>query len=96
MEKLALAQVLAQLKSELAVAELAGEGADIKLPLEEIEVELQVVVTSEDAGGLKASFWVIEANAGTKYSHAATQKIKLKLKAEKNGAPLKISGDDRR
>jgi len=96
MDKLELSNVIARLREELDAATRAADGVSLNLEVQDIELELQVVVTGEINAGAKAKFWILEANAGTKYTDAVTQKIRIKLKASKNGLPLKVADQDKR
>jgi hypothetical protein len=97
MDGLELADVLAQLRANLAQAQQEGAGQDLRFALDDIEVELQVAVTKEGTGKAGVKFWVINAEAGGKLSDVTTQKIKLKMKAvDKDGHPLAIADKRRR
>ncbi len=83
-----LSEVIADLRANLAAAQKEGDGKSLRFTIEDIEVELQMVVTKEISAeaGVKTAvkFWVLsgEANAkaDAKFNTAATQKIKLKMK----------------
>ncbi len=75
-----LSKLIAELRKELIAAKEQGKDQDLKLQVEEAEVELQVVVTQEDVVGGGVKFWVLNAEANEKSANATTQKIKLKLK----------------
>ena len=53
MAQMPLADVLAQLREQLAEAERKAAGKDLKLTVKEIEVELQVLTTMEGKVGFK-------------------------------------------
>jgi len=92
-----LSIVLATLREDLARAQKQGKGQDLHFAIDEIEVELNVVVTKEGTGKAEAKFWVISANLEGKLANVATQKIKLKMKlVGKLGETVEISGDERR
>jgi hypothetical protein len=89
--RIPLSDLITELRKELAIAKAQGQGDDIRLQVEEAEIELQVVITREDGvkGGVK--FWVVNAELKDNYSDATTQKIKLKLKPiDAVGKPVKI------
>ena len=75
-----LAELIAELRRELAAAQVQGQGLHPRLRIEEAEIELQVVITREDTAGIGVKFWVLNADVKDKYADATTQKIKLKLK----------------
>jgi hypothetical protein len=65
--------------------------------MEEIEVELNVVVTKEGTGKAGAGFWVVTSNLEGNLSNVATQKIKLKMKlADRTGRSPEIAADEER
>ncbi len=86
-----LSDLIAQLRRELALAQAQGEDLEPKLLVEEVEIELQVVVTHEDGAGLGVKFWVLNADIKDKASDATTQRIKLKLKpTDADGGDFKV------
>jgi hypothetical protein len=93
-----LSTVLAKLRDELIKAQDAGDGSNLRFLIDDIEVELQVVVTGE--GEAKVGFKVLPfgAEAKVKGSDATTQKLHLKLKiVDKDGkSPVVISDKDTR
>src|SRR5215831_89285 len=96
---LELSQVLTDLRDELVKAQDLGKDSNLRLQINDIEVELQVVATAE--GKAKAGFKVLtfgSAEAEAKGSEATTQKLHLKLKiVDKEGkSPVLISGKDTR
>ena len=78
---LELADVITALRKELIKAQQDGDGENIRFNVNNVEVELETVVTKEADGKLGIKFWVVEANAGGKYQNASKQKIKLSLEA---------------
>ena len=97
MDGLGLADVLAQLRANLAQALQEGAEQDLRFALDDVEVELQVAVTKEGIGKAGVKFWVINAEAGGKISVVTTQKIKLKMKVvDKDGRPMAIADKRRR
>ena len=78
---LELADVITGLRKELIKAQQEGDGESIRFNVNNVEVELETVVTKEADGKLGMKFWVVEANAGGKYQNASKQKIKLTLQA---------------
>jgi len=89
-----LSKVLATLREQLALARKQGEGHDLRFEMDEIEVELNVALTTEGTGNLEVKFWVVTAAMGGKLSQVATQKIKLKMKLA--GDSTLIGGNDTR
>jgi hypothetical protein len=87
-EPILLSDLIAELRRELAVAQIKGQGLHPRLRIEEAEIELQVVITREDSDGIGVKFWVLNADMKDKRADATTQKIKLKLK------PSDVEGGD--
>ncbi|NOS88263.1 MAG: hypothetical protein HOP34_06935 [Methylococcaceae bacterium] len=85
---LELAEVIKALRQELIAAQQEGDNKDVRFKVNNVEVELETVVTKEGDGKLAIKFWVVEANAGGKYEHAAKQKIKLSLTPNYKGGDL--------
>ena len=83
-----LSELIAELRRELAEAQVQGQGIHPRLRIEEAEIELQVVITREDNAGIGVKFWVLNADIKDKHADATTQKIKLKLK------PSDVEGGD--
>jgi hypothetical protein len=75
-----LSELIAELRRELAEAQVKGQGLQPRLRIEEAEIELQVVITREDNTGIGVKFWVLNADMKDKRADATTQKVKLKLK----------------
>ncbi len=86
--RIPLAKMLAQLRQELLDAKAEGEDKELKFLVDDIEIELQMTTTQEDAGGVGIKFWVINADANLRDTSLQTQKVKLKLKTD---ADLRIS-----
>lgn len=87
--KIGLAEMVANLREELLEAEKA-KVPHLKLEVEEIELEVQFVVSREAGveGKSKLKFWVFadaEAGAQAKLGSARTQRLKMKLKALDEG-----------
>ncbi len=78
---LELADVITGLRKELIKAQQEGDGESIRFNVNNVEVELETVVTKEADGKLGVKFLVVDANAGGKYQNASKQKIKLSLEA---------------
>lgn len=85
-----LADVIKALRQELLDAKLESEDKDIRFTVNNVEVELETVVTKEADGKLGIKFWVVDANAGGKYQNASKQKIKLSLKPTYKGGDLEV------
>ena len=87
---LELADVIKALRQELIRAQQEGEDKDIRFNVNNVEVELETVVTKEADAKLGMKFWVVDVNAGGKYQNASKQKIKLSLKPTYKGGNLEV------
>jgi NTP-dependent ternary system trypsin peptidase co-occuring protein len=93
---LALTEVIAQLRTELAEAMRAGEDEELRFELGPVELELTVGVDKEAKPGAKAKFWVLEMGTEARFTATSTQRIKLTLDPRHTAAPGRrptISGD---
>ncbi len=83
-----LTDVIRQLRRDLLSAMQAGEGESLRFEVQDLEVEMQVVVTrggsGEVSGGGGVKLWVLDAKAGSKlagkYEASRLQKVKLRLR----------------
>jgi hypothetical protein len=94
---LALTEVIAQLRAELAEAMRSGEDEELRFELGPVELELTVGVEKEAKPGAKAKFWVLELGAETRFGSTSTQRIKLTLDPRHTAVPGRrptISGDE--
>jgi len=82
MAKIALAEMIEELRNELQAAVEAGEGKKIRFALGEVTLEAQVEVAKEAEGKAGLKFWLAETEASGKASRAVTQKIVLKLEPQ--------------
>jgi hypothetical protein len=74
-----LAELIADLREELAKAVAAAPEKGFKFELGPVGLEVTVTVGKEARPGAKVRFWVVEAGVDASISHAATQKITLTL-----------------
>jgi len=96
MDKIPLSEMLGQLRNELVQAQGAAEGSDLKLLIEDVEVQLHVATTKGGKGGGGVKFWVYNAEAEVNASEAKTQRITLKLKAVRaeDDSPYNVGDED--
>jgi hypothetical protein len=78
-DRIGLADTIEALREELAEAAKKAVDADIRFPVDSIEVEFQVGVTRTGQGSGKVSFWVIELGGGGSYSTQALQTVTVTL-----------------
>lgn len=82
-----LAELVAQLRAELAEAMRAGSDADLRFEVGPVELELTVAVDKSVDGSGKIRFWVLEMGTDTSVSSTTTQRIKLTLDPRRGDAP---------
>jgi hypothetical protein len=84
-----LAELIGQLRLELAEAIRAGDRADLDLRFElgPVELELTVAIDKEAKPGAKVRFWVVELGADARVASSSTQRIKLTLDPRLKGQP---------
>ncbi len=82
-----LADVVRQLRKELMTTARAGRGEDLRFEVQDLEIELQVVVSKGGSGELSGEggvkLWVLAKAGGTatgSYESSRIQKVKLRLK----------------
>jgi hypothetical protein len=76
-----LAEMIHQLRSELARAMAESAGEQLRFVLGPIELELSVSVQREVTGGGKVKFWVAELGTDAKLDNVTTQTLRLTLEA---------------
>ena len=92
MAKIALAEMIEQLRHELQQAVRAGKDEDIRFKLGEVTLEAQVEVTKEGDAKAGVKFWVVDVGAAGTASKAVTQKIVLKLQpVDKSGGSVSLA-----
>ncbi|MFR9726776.1 trypco2 family protein [Streptomyces sp. MS19] len=74
-----LAELIAQLRRELADAVAAGDGEPLRFELGSVEVEATVTVDREATADGRVRFWVVETGGGARAAHGETQRITLTL-----------------
>ena len=58
-KRIPLSALIAELRRELHEAKTQGEGSNLKLLVEEGEIDLQIVATQEGGAGVGVKFWVL-------------------------------------
>lgn len=80
MAKIALAEMVEELRRELREAVAAGEGQELRFEVPEITLELKVELTKEAGAEGKVKFWVFtEASASGSVAASNVQTVTLKL-----------------
>ena len=94
MAKIALAEMIQELRNELQAAVKAGEGEEIRFALGEVTLEAQVEVTKEGSGKAGIKFWLAETEASGKAAKAVTQKVVLKLRpVDAEGGEIELADE---
>ena len=90
-----LAELIAQLRADLAEAMRAGADSELRFELGPVELELTVALEKSGGADAKVRFWVVEAGADGRAATTTTQRIKLTLDPRSSSQPgrrLQISG----
>ena len=92
LNKIELAEMLAELRAQLLSAQGEGAGQDLKFEVSDVELEVQLETTKKADGKGGVKFWVYNAEAGVSGSEGMTHRLKLKLKptGPTGEAPVRI------
>jgi hypothetical protein len=74
-----LADLIGELRTELAKARARSANDELQFEVGPVELELSIVVSREGGPSAKVKFFVVEVEAGAKLGEQATQRIKLTL-----------------
>ncbi|GGV08265.1 hypothetical protein GCM10010275_55630 [Streptomyces litmocidini] len=74
-----LADLIGELRSQLAVAMSDGADEAVRFELGPVEVEATVAVSREGGADAKVRLWVVDTAANGKHSRAETQRITVTL-----------------
>lgn len=92
---LALSDSLQQLRNDLASVERQGEGSDLKLRLEKVEIEFTTVAGRSVSGSAGIKWYILSAEAKGDISSNFTQKVSVTLSiVDSRGSRKDISGID--
>jgi hypothetical protein len=84
-----------QIRADLLRARAAGEGADVRLPVQSVTVQLQVVASKEAGGkaGFKVPFLQVEAGGSASVSSQRTSTVTVVFgePVDQRGDPVKVS-----
>lgn len=88
------AEWLESLRTELSDAQRGGRHNEIRLHIDKIELELEVVSTREAGGKAGVKFWVVEAGSDGRAKWGRTQRIKLSVTPTlADGTPFEVSDE---
>ena len=94
MQELELSDMLVQLRKELKTAQQKAkdDNEDLLFKLEDIEVEVQFMVSDKDKTEAGLKFYVFNAGAGEEKATQTVHKLKLKMVPETaDGGDVKVS-----
>ncbi|ELS53484.1 trypco2 family protein [Streptomyces viridochromogenes] len=74
-----LADMIRELRQQLATALAEGQGEPLRFELGPVEVEATVAVSREAGADGKVRLWVVDAGANGKYTQAQTQRVTVTL-----------------
>lgn len=80
LKKIALAEMLSDLRAELLKARSDASESELRFEIADVELEVQLSVTKGAEGGGGVKFWVYNAEAQVSANEAKTHKLKLRLK----------------
>lgn len=93
---LGLAQAIKEIRAELLKAQTDQHGPAMRLPVEGVTIELQVVATREIGGkaGIRVPFVDLELGLQNERSHENTSKVTVVLgrPVDIHGNPVAVSG----
>lgn len=90
--KLSLGDALESLHEQLMEAVHRTRGRELQLFIQEIEVELQLLVSTTRHSDGKIGLWsVVTAEAGIDQLSSSTHRVKLKVLPELNGEHIRYS-----
>lgn len=94
MSEIGLADVIEQVRAELAAATAARPAGAAEFPVESVSMTFQVGVTKEAGTNAGIKVWVLEAGASGKYAQESVQTVTVELGApvDRYGNPISVSG----
>lgn len=90
-----LAEMIAQLRGELAAAMAAAEDEELRFELGPVQLEAEFAVQRSAGADGRIRFWVVEAGASGQQTHATTHRVTLSLEPRVRGSDRRphVSGD---
>jgi hypothetical protein len=88
-----LADWIAALRRELQSAQARSAGQPLRFVTGPIEVELEVVSSWDGEGTSDVKFWVVSAAGTVRHGSQSTQRLRLTLTPETDGAPVSVNDD---
>jgi hypothetical protein len=90
-----LAEMIAQLRTELSAAMSAARDEELRFELGAVELEAEFVVERSGTAEGRVRFWVVEAGAGGHTGNSTTHRVTLTLepRLRDSEARPQVSGD---
>lgn len=88
-----LADWIAALRRELQRAQARSANEPLRFVTGPIEIELEVVSSWDGEGRTDVKFWVVNAGGTVKHGSRSTQRLRLTLTPETDGAPVSVDDD---
>ncbi|MFG2649066.1 trypco2 family protein [Streptomyces sp. NPDC048436] len=90
-----LAEMIAQLRGELAAAMTAAEDEELRFELGAVQLEAEFAVQRTGTADGRIRFWVVEAGASAQQANSTTHRVTLSLEPRVRGSDQRpfVSGD---
>ncbi|MFG2500421.1 trypco2 family protein [Streptomyces sp. NPDC048441] len=90
-----LAEMIAQLRGELAAAMVAAKDEELRFELGAVELEAEFAVQRSAGADGRIRFWVVEAGASGQRMNSSTHRVTLSLQPRVGGSGQRpwVSGD---
>ncbi|MWA13386.1 trypco2 family protein [Streptomyces sp. BA2] len=90
-----LAEMIAQLRGQLAAAMAAAEEEEVRFELGAVQLEAEFVVQRSAGADGKIRFWVVEAGASGQQVNSTTHRVTLSLEPRVRGSDQRpwVRGD---
>lgn len=90
-----LAEMIAQLRGELAAAMAAAKDEELRFELGPVQLEAEFAVQRSAGADGRIRFWVVEAGASGQQTHSSTHRVTLSLEPRVRGSDQRphVSGD---
>lgn len=90
-----LAEMIAQLRGELAAAMAAAEDEELRFELGPVQLEAEFAVQRSAGADGRIRFWVVEAGASGQQATGTTHRVTLSLEPRVRGSDQRpwVSGD---
>ncbi|GAA1025709.1 hypothetical protein GCM10009557_00690 [Virgisporangium ochraceum] len=91
---ISLSEWLDSLRAELSEAQQAGAGNELRLQVEQLELEVEVASTRDVGAKAGIKFWVVDAGIDGRTQRGRTQRLRLTLAPRlADGSVLEVSDE---